>query len=52
LEQLRGKVAKVQASALFDTATFARNIESAYRTMWEKWLAGKKPEGFAVKAGA
>ena len=52
LEQLRGKVAKARSSALFDTAAFTRNIESAYRTMWEGWLAGKKPEGFAVKAGA
>jgi len=52
LEKLRGKVAKVQDSALFDTAASTRSIESAYRTMWERWLAGKKPEGFAVKAGA
>ena len=29
-----------------------RDIEAAYRTMWERWLAGEKPKGFAVKAGA
>jgi predicted O-linked N-acetylglucosamine transferase (SPINDLY family) len=49
LEELRGKVAKVRSSALFDTAAFTRNIESAYRTMWENWLAGGKPQGFAIK---
>ena len=51
LKQLRGKVAKVRGSALFDTAAFTRNIENAYRAMWESWLGGKKPESFAVKAG-
>ncbi|HSS13014.1 MAG TPA: tetratricopeptide repeat protein, partial [Rhizomicrobium sp.] len=50
LEKLRGKVAKARSSILFDTAAFTKNIESAYRTMWEGWLAGKKPAGFAVKA--
>jgi len=49
LSALRGKVAQCRNSNLFDTAAFARNIESAYRTMWEHWLAGEKPNGFAVK---
>ncbi len=48
LAKLRGKVAKARASALFDTAATTRHIESAYRTMWENWLAGKKPESFTV----
>jgi predicted O-linked N-acetylglucosamine transferase (SPINDLY family) len=52
LKALRGKVAKCRNSSLFDTATFTKNIESAYRAMWERWLAGEKPESFAVKAGA
>ncbi|MEO8301611.1 MAG: tetratricopeptide repeat protein, partial [Rhizomicrobium sp.] len=52
LQKLRGKVAKARSSALFDTTAFTTAIESAYRTMWDNWLAGKKPEGFAVKTGA
>jgi predicted O-linked N-acetylglucosamine transferase (SPINDLY family) len=52
LKALRDKVAKAKNSALFDTAAFTKNIESAYRTMWERWLAGEQPENFAVTAGA
>ena len=33
---------------LFDTDLFRRNIEAAYIAMWERWLAGEKPEAFAV----
>ncbi len=33
---------------LFDTDAFARDIEAAYRRMWEIWAAGKPPEAFAV----
>jgi predicted O-linked N-acetylglucosamine transferase (SPINDLY family) len=33
---------------LFDTDLFRRNVETAYGRMWEAWLAGKKPQGFAV----
>jgi len=50
LAKLRDKVAKAKESALFDTAAFTRNIESAYRTMWENWLAGKTTESFTVKS--
>jgi len=31
-----------------DTETFTRNLESAYRTMWQGWLAGEPAKGFAV----
>jgi predicted O-linked N-acetylglucosamine transferase (SPINDLY family) len=48
MEELRGKVAKARGSALFDTATFTRHIENAYRTMWKN--TGKKPESFAVES--
>ncbi len=49
-EKLRDKIAKNRSRcALFDTARFARTIEAAYRTMWERWLAGEKPQGFAVR---
>ncbi len=51
LKKLRDKLAKNKNScALFDTDLFCRNIEAAYRTMWESWLAGEKPKGFAVRA--
>jgi predicted O-linked N-acetylglucosamine transferase (SPINDLY family) len=33
---------------LFDTDLFRRNIEAAYARMWDGWLAGQKPQGFAV----
>jgi predicted O-linked N-acetylglucosamine transferase (SPINDLY family) len=36
--------------ALFDTARFARHIEAAYMTMWERWQRGEGPTGFAVPA--
>lgn len=53
LKKLRAKLAMNRdKSALFDTDRFRRNIEAAYMQMWERWLAGKKPEGFSVKAEA
>ena len=53
LRAVRDKLARNKTScALFDTDLFAANIEAAYRIMWERWLAGEKPKGFAVKAGA
>jgi predicted O-linked N-acetylglucosamine transferase (SPINDLY family) len=46
---LREKLARNRILApLFDTQRFCRHIESAYRTMWQKWQAGKKPESFTV----
>jgi predicted O-linked N-acetylglucosamine transferase (SPINDLY family) len=35
---------------LFDTERFARNIEAAYRQMWETWTAGRPPEAFSVSS--
>ena len=38
LQQLRHSLrSRMQASPLMDAPRFARNIESAYRTMWERW---------------
>jgi protein O-GlcNAc transferase len=34
---------------LFDTARFARHIESAYKTMVERWQRGEPPTGFSVE---
>jgi len=49
LEKLRGKLAKNRDScALFDTQTLTRNLESAYRIMWQAWLADEPAKGFAV----
>jgi predicted O-linked N-acetylglucosamine transferase (SPINDLY family) len=50
LKKLRDKLAKNRSkSPLFDTDRFRKNIEAAYVKMWEQWLAGEKPLGFAVK---
>ncbi|AMN38582.1 tetratricopeptide repeat protein [Rhodoplanes sp. Z2-YC6860] len=36
--------------ALFDTVRFARHIEAAYMTMWERWQRDEEPASFAVPA--
>jgi protein O-GlcNAc transferase len=33
---------------LFDIARFTRDLEAAYRQMWETWKAGRSPTAFAV----
>lgn len=33
---------------LFDTPTFTRNLEQAYRQMWQRWHAGLPPEAFTL----
>ena len=44
LGALREKLASQRLTApLFDTARFARNLENAYRTMWETHAAGLPP---------
>jgi predicted O-linked N-acetylglucosamine transferase (SPINDLY family) len=49
LKVLRDRLAQNKKSApLFDTARFTRHLESAYRTMWQAWLAGEKPKRFSV----
>jgi protein O-GlcNAc transferase len=51
LKALRDRLKAIKAScALFDTDRFRKNIEAAYRTMWDRWLTGEKPQGFAVGA--
>jgi predicted O-linked N-acetylglucosamine transferase (SPINDLY family) len=38
LEELRGTLrAQMQASPLMDVPRFARNVEAAYRMMWQRW---------------
>jgi predicted O-linked N-acetylglucosamine transferase (SPINDLY family) len=49
IKKLRDKLARArESSSLFDTAAFTRNLESAYQTMWQAWLAGEKATGFTV----
>ena len=49
LKQLRAKLAQNRMSCpLFDTKRFARHIEAAYLTMWERHQRGEPPASFAV----
>jgi len=42
LEHLRSTLRqKVQSSPLIDGRRFARDVESAYRRMWENWCAAQ-----------
>jgi protein O-GlcNAc transferase len=34
---------RMQASPLMDAPRFARNVEAAYRSMWERWRDGRLP---------
>jgi predicted O-linked N-acetylglucosamine transferase (SPINDLY family) len=49
LRDIRQKLCRNRATApLFDIARFTRNIEAAYRKMWEIWRAGEAPRPFGV----
>jgi predicted O-linked N-acetylglucosamine transferase (SPINDLY family) len=37
-----------ESTPLFDTARFARDLETAYATMWERTQRGLRPAGFRV----
>jgi len=43
-----GMRARMLASELMDGASFARGVESAYRTMWERFCAGQAPSPIDV----
>ena len=52
LDALRDKLAQNRGSApLFDTDLYRRDIETAYKNMWEQAKRGARPQGFAVEAG-
>ena len=52
LAAIKAKLARNrQTCLLFDTARFARHIEAAYVTMWERHVSGRPPASFAVKRG-
>ena len=49
LKALRERLVRNRNSEpLFDTARFARNLESIYTAMWERQQAGLAPESFSV----
>jgi predicted O-linked N-acetylglucosamine transferase (SPINDLY family) len=49
LTGIRAKLVRNRGTfPLFDTNRFTRHIESAYRTMWERYQQGEPPAGFAV----
>jgi predicted O-linked N-acetylglucosamine transferase (SPINDLY family) len=51
LATLKAKLARNRNSyPLFDTARFARHIESAYGVMWQRYQQGLGPASFSVDA--
>ena len=49
LAELKAKVIRNRATApLFDTPLYAKNIEAAYKTMFQRSQAGLKPKGFSI----
>jgi predicted O-linked N-acetylglucosamine transferase (SPINDLY family) len=49
LRALRERLARNRTTyPLFDTERFARHIEAAYTTMWERYQRGETPNAFAV----
>jgi predicted O-linked N-acetylglucosamine transferase (SPINDLY family) len=49
LARVRTKLVTNRSTApLFDTARMARNLETAYTTMWERTRRGEPPESFMV----
>jgi protein O-GlcNAc transferase len=41
-------LAKLPASSLLDTPGDARDLEAAYRAMWENWQAGRPPASIDI----
>ena len=50
LRSLRQVLAARERLPLFDTPRFVRDLESAFATMWKRYLAGQPPAHFAVGA--
>ena len=50
LRVLRERLARNRSTyPLFDTARFARHIEAAYTTMWQRCQRGEAPRAFAAE---
>jgi predicted O-linked N-acetylglucosamine transferase (SPINDLY family) len=53
LTQLRHRLAEGRSwMPLFDMARYTRDIETAYRRMWQNWLAGNAPAPISLAAEA
>jgi protein O-GlcNAc transferase len=48
LAGLRQRLQDRSTIPLFDTARFTRNLETAYRRMWETWRAGQPAAAFSI----
>lgn len=49
LQKIQKRLVKQISNApLFDTGLFARNIENAYDLMYQRWLAGEKPDDIQI----
>src|SRR6202035_3390022 len=49
LAGLRGQLERNRLCyPLFDSARLCGHIESAFATIWARWLRGESPEGFSV----
>ncbi|MDP2639859.1 MAG: tetratricopeptide repeat protein [Betaproteobacteria bacterium] len=48
LRAMRRTLAARERLPLFDTPRFVRDLESAFDTMWQRYLAGEPPTEFAV----
>lgn len=49
LQALKDKLRTARDSMpLFDTSSFARHLEQAYRHMWQRWLNGEAPASFRI----
>ncbi|MBE0614760.1 MAG: tetratricopeptide repeat protein [Burkholderiales bacterium] len=48
LQSLRQTLSARERLPLFDTPRFVRDLESAFDTMWKRYLSGKPPAAFAV----
>jgi protein O-GlcNAc transferase len=51
-ERLRAMRRKIEqkrdVNSLFDLPKLTRAIERAYERMWQRWLAGREPQAFAI----
>jgi len=47
VDKLQDKT-RIDTQPMFDTARFARYLECAYATMWERQQRGDAPAGFRV----
>jgi predicted O-linked N-acetylglucosamine transferase (SPINDLY family) len=48
LQALRARLEQVATTPLFDTARFARNLESAYLALWRRFLDGQPPQALTM----